>query len=107
MKISVGCVALLIVWLASCSGKEEAGAPSGTSESSESTRRTGAPPSQSTTRETQELAAASERAEVRWFEERELDDLDLSDWMREVLADAFAGKRDAGFRPAVWGPSEA
>jgi len=45
--------------------------------------------------------------EVRWFEERELDDLDLSDWMREVLADAFAGKRDAGFRPAVWGPSEA
>jgi 8-oxo-dGTP pyrophosphatase MutT (NUDIX family) len=45
--------------------------------------------------------------EVRWFEERELEDLDLSDWMREVLADAFAGKRDAGFRPAVWGPSEA
>jgi 8-oxo-dGTP pyrophosphatase MutT (NUDIX family) len=45
--------------------------------------------------------------EVRWFEERELDDLDLSDWMREVLSGAFAGKRDAGFRPAVWGPSEA
>jgi 8-oxo-dGTP pyrophosphatase MutT (NUDIX family) len=45
--------------------------------------------------------------EVRWFEERELDDLGLSDWMREVLADAFAGKRDAGFRPAAWGPSDA
>jgi 8-oxo-dGTP pyrophosphatase MutT (NUDIX family) len=45
--------------------------------------------------------------EVRWFEERELGDLGLSDWMREVLADAFAEKPDAGFRPAAWRPPRA
>jgi 8-oxo-dGTP pyrophosphatase MutT (NUDIX family) len=42
--------------------------------------------------------------EVRWFEERELDDLGLSPWMREVLADVFTGRDGAGFRPAAWSP---
>jgi len=47
-----------------------------------------------------------ETLEVRWFARHEVDALPCPPWVAPVLADAYAGGREAAFAPPRWTPPE-
>lgn len=46
----------------------------------------------------------SETSEVAFFSPADLARMEVAPWVRIVLADALAGRREAGFEPPTWRP---